>query len=135
MTNEVLDRNEQDITGALVWLIRRYAIWLSVFLVIETILRAVTGPLIGYLQDSFGLSLMDTAQFTMFWSLPIYVGNIVLAIMVYQDMQKTNTVSGPIVILTLFFNEIGVCFFLLTVLYKELMSIIQSSPLGPQTKN
>jgi hypothetical protein len=135
MTNEILDRAERSVEGGmLVELVRKYALWLGVFLVLETVFRMATSPLLIYLQNYVGFEPLDTRIYTVFFSLPIYLCNIITAVMIHQDMRKTNTVSTPVIILTLLFNEIGVCFFLLPVLYKELMNVIQSPSQGPDRK-
>jgi hypothetical protein len=39
---------------------------------------------------------------------------------VYQDMKRTNSYSGAILGLTIFFDEIGAAFFIIYVVYNEL---------------
>lgn len=135
MAHEILDQAERSVdVGMLVELVRKYALWLGVFLVLETVFRVATSPLLIYLQNYVGFEPLDTRIYTFFFSLPIYLCNVITAVMIHQDMRKTNTVSTPVIILTLLFNEIGVCFFLLPVLYKELVNVIQGTSQDTQNK-
>jgi hypothetical protein len=130
MANEILDLTEQEIDEALVRLIRKYAVLLSIFLVLEILLGMGIPLLFRVIEIRSEWSSYQTTLYTFLSYTPSYVLNIVVTLIMYQDMRKTNTVTPSVVILTLFFNEIGVCFFLLLVLFKELSKRIDKNTRG-----
>jgi Ni/Fe-hydrogenase subunit HybB-like protein len=120
MTDDVLDRIEADFDDLIIRLIRKYAVLLTIFLAIQVLLTLGNSMLLPYLQNSFGWNMMDTAMFTVYLSGPAYIGHLVVALVVYSDMRKTNTVSFPLIILTLLYDAVGVCFFIIYLAYQEL---------------
>lgn len=126
MTNDVLDRTESDFNGLSVQLIRKYAVLLSILLVIEFLLSLSSPFLMDYVLAVFPWDTMRTASYTLVYTVPRYLSNIVVALVMYNDMRKTNTVLGSVIVLTLLYNEIGVCLFILRLLYIELMTYIES---------
>lgn len=119
MTNTVLDEGFVNRDSSCVKLIRKYTVVLGIFLLLEIVLRM----LIPYLGQRF--FSYESAIWMNLWSyIPTYPLNIVTAVMMYQDMKKTSTVSWSIVLFTCLFNEVGVCFFLISVAYTELQSMV-----------
>jgi hypothetical protein len=117
------------VDGVLAGLIRKYAILLSVFLVVEKLLSTASTFMVRVLEMRIDWGSYETSWLYTICSLgPFYVINIIVAVIVYQDMRKTNTVMrAPVIFLTLFFHAIGVCLFFLLVVLKELMSRIEKT--------
>lgn len=55
-----------------------------------------------------------------------YLFNIIIIIFLYQDMKREKVVNIPILILTFFFNVLGIIFFFLTISYNKLITPNQS---------
>lgn len=131
MTDEILDQTEQQEGRVLAELIRKYAILLSFFLVVEKVLGRAT----GFLARVLGVGLDSSSDVTWWYTfeafVPFFMINIIVAVVLYQDMRNRNTVMRtPVIFVTLFFHAIGVCLFLLLVVLKEVMRSIKTRGQG-----
>lgn len=50
-----------------------------------------------------------------------YIFNIIIIFFLFKDMKREKVINIPILILTFFFNVLGIVFFLLTISYNKLI--------------
>jgi len=55
-----------------------------------------------------------------------YLFNSIIIVLLYKDMKREKVVNIPILILTFFFNVLGIIFFFLTISYNKLITPNQS---------
>lgn len=124
MTNTILDEGFLHRDAICVKLIRKYAVLLSCFLLLEVVFNMLLPILV---ERSFSLEQITIRQ-NITWRVllyvPSYLMNVITAGIVYQDMKKTSSVSWAIIVAACLYNELGVCFFLITVMYTELQAMI-----------
>jgi hypothetical protein len=101
-------------------LIKKYAIILSIFLLVGLFLNMGRPLFINLLQEGFDLSVYDTAMYQFAFYIPQIILNIATVVILNGDMQKTGVKSNAVLMLTLFYNEIGVCFFLVLLLFTRI---------------
>ena len=119
MSTEILD-NIQHFAKDTNWirLLKKYATLLTVFMVIGYVLDVGSTVLFGLLADNFGVE--NAAYLQTIYLIPRFIMNLITTAIVYQDMKRTNSYSGAILGLTIFFDEIGAAFFIISVMYNEL---------------
>jgi hypothetical protein len=74
--------------------------------------------LFGLLADDLGIE--NTIFIQYIYLIPRFLMSLTTTAIVYQDMKRTNSYSGAILGLTIFFDEIGAAFFIIYVVYNEL---------------
>jgi ABC-type polysaccharide transport system permease subunit len=117
MIHDTLDSGNLHADSKFVRLIRKYAILLSCFILLDIVFRTAL-PIV---MNMF-FSLQVNTYYNLISYFPYYAINFVTAIIVYQDMTETNSKSSAIIVLTCMANEIGVAFFLVSLLYRQLVS-------------
>jgi hypothetical protein len=119
--SSILDNPYLDNNGEFMPLVRKYAVLLSIFLFVEIALNMTSPFLMNMLQSRAELTIQTTALYQVAFVVPSYLMNLVTAILLYFDMKKTGAKSIVILILAVFYNDMGVVFFLVTLLYKKLV--------------
>ncbi|SKC65925.1 hypothetical protein [Ohtaekwangia koreensis] len=99
-------------------LLKKYATLLTVFMVIGYVLDVGGTALFGLLADDLGVE--NTIFIQYIYLIPRFIMSLTTTTIVYQDMKRTNSYSGAILGLTIFFDEIGATFFIIYVMYNEL---------------
>lgn len=95
-------------------LLTKYAVILSIMLLLRTGTYVIV-PMLSWVFDVDAYTYYQSAI-----TISIYALNIVSAILVYLDMSRLNVMSWSIILLTAVSNEVGICFFLIFVLYQTL---------------
>src|SRR5688572_26273299 len=103
MLNTVLDEGFFNRDGLCVKLIRKYAVLLSIFLLLEIVFNV----LMPYVVQNF-FSVEENIRIRLLFYIPSYLMNVITAGIVYYDMKKTSNVSWGIIVFTCLYNELGV---------------------------
>ena len=102
-------------------LIKKYTILVVVIIVLS---RILTTTLLVIFPDLLTIKVSEEVTRTVgsaFLELVIeYIFNIVLIVLLYKEMKKYNILIIPVLILTFFYNALGVIFFFLIIAFKTL---------------
>lgn len=99
------------------FLIAKYAIALSISYIFSSVWVYIFHSFITIGETYSGTEYYLLNNLPMFTSLAI---NFIMAIMVFIDMKKTNTVNWLIVIVTAMLGFMGVCLFFIQIFYHTL---------------